>query len=317
MNIRKRTSLLWVLAVCLLSACSVPEKPAERAPVAAKQTPTLEAAPVALWTVTEGVDAPASVYMDPEPSGELFASLIGGQPDKKDGNGRIMKMDYLGGSVESSWVTGLHAPKGLRKCAGILWVADIDELVGIDRSGKITSRVPIKDAKSLNDVACSNDGTGDGTVYVSDTIASRIYAVKKGNVSVFAEGDDIEYPNGLLAERHRLVVGGWGKPDADFSTKVPGRLFALDYKTKQKTVITPAPFANIGGLESDGMDGYIISDPTTGKLLQVSAKGEDHLVRQFKPGTGYFAYIVGDKTAIIPHMTENTIAAYDVSDTVK
>jgi sugar lactone lactonase YvrE len=173
--------------------------------------------------------------------------------------------------------------------------------------------VPIKDAKSLNDVACADDGT----VYVSDTIASRIYAVKKGNVSVFAEGDDIEYPNGLLVERHRLVVGGWGKPDADFSTKVPGRLFALDYKTKQKTVITPAPFANMGGLESDGMGGYIISDPTTGKLLQVSAKGEVHLVRQFKPGTGYFAYIVGDKTAIIPHMTENKIAAYDVSDAVK
>jgi sugar lactone lactonase YvrE len=313
MNIRKRVSLLGVLAVCLLSACSVPEKPAERAPDAAKETPATEAAPVALWTVTESVDAPASVYMDPEPSGYLFASLIVSQPYRKDGNGRIMRMDWKGGSVESSWVTGLDAPKGLRKCAGTLWVADIDELVGIDRSGKITSRVPIKDAKSLNDVACADDGT----VYVSDTIASRIYAVKKGNVSVFAEGDDIEYPNGLLVERHRLVVGGWGKPDADFSTKVPGRLFALDYKTKQKTVITPAPFANMGGLESDGMGGYIISDPTTGKLLQVSAKGEVHLVRQFKPGTGYFAYIVGDKTAIIPHMTENTIAAYDVSDAVK
>jgi hypothetical protein len=168
------------------------------------------------------------------------------------------------------------------------------------------------DAKSLNDVACADDGT----VYVSDTIASRIYAVKKGNVSVFAEGDDIEYPNGLLAEGHRLVVGGWGKPEADFSTRVPGRLFALDYKTKHKTVITPAPFSNIGGVESDGRDGYIIIDPT-GKLLQVSATGEVHLVRQFKRGTADIAYIIGDKTAIIAHMMENKIAAYDVSDTVK
>ena len=77
--------------------------------------------------------------------------------------------------------------------------------------------------KFLNDVAVG----ADGTVYVSDMMASKIYAIKDGKASVFAEGEQLEYPNGLFVEGERLVVGGWGKPEADFSTKVPGRLYML------------------------------------------------------------------------------------------
>ena len=88
---------------------------------------------------------------------------------------------------------------------------------------------------------------------------------------MFAEGEDLEYPNGLLVEGDSLVVGGWGKPEADFTTKVPGRLFKLDLKTKKKTLITPEPTANIDGLESDGKGGYIVSDYLAGKILHISA----------------------------------------------
>jgi hypothetical protein len=41
-----------------------------------------------------------------------------------------------------------------------------------------------------------------------------------------SEGESLEYPNGLLVRGGKLNVGRWGKPEADFSTKVPGRLFA-------------------------------------------------------------------------------------------
>ena len=66
----------------------------------------------------------------------------------------------------------------------------------------------------------------DGTVYASDTMASKIFAIKDGKASVFAEGEQLEYPNGLFVDGERLIVGGWGKPEADFSTKVPGQLYS-------------------------------------------------------------------------------------------
>ena len=211
-------------------------------------------------------------------------------------------------------ITGLNAPKGLRSHNGTLWTADIDEVVGIDiASGKVASKLKIDGAQFLNDVAVGDDGT----VYVSDMLASKIYAVKDGKASVFAEGDSIEYPNGLLVDGDRLLVGGWGKPEPDFSTKVPGHLFALDLKTKKKTLITPKPFGNIDGLELDGSGGYIITDYPKGLLVHVTNTGETKVLKQFKAGSADLAFVPTGNIAIVPHMNENTIAAYDISDLLK
>ena len=311
-----RTRVIVGLAV-LLSACNSSSVPQQAAPAS---SPASSAAVrlTAGWTVTEGVDAPESVYVEPS-SGFIFASMIGGQPGDRDGNGRIMKIAPDGKVVSASWATGLNAPKGLRSFGGTLWTADIDEVVGIDlASGKIASRVKIAGAQFLNDVACG----ADGTVYVADTLLSRIYAVKDGKASVFAEGDTLEYPNGLLVEGDRIVVGGWGKPEADFSTKVPGRLFAIDLHTKvearpNKTLITPKPFANIDGVESDGHGGYIVTDWNKGTILQVTSGGDSRVLRQFKPGTADLAFVADAKIAIVPHMSENKIGSYDLSDVLK
>ena len=77
-----------------------------------------------------------------------------------------------------------------------------------------------------------------------------------------------------------LIVGGWGKPGPDFSTEVPGRLFALDLQTREKTLITAEPFANIDGVESDGRGGYIVTDWPAGKVFQVRANGEVRELRE-------------------------------------
>ena len=263
--------------------------------------------------VTEGVNAPESVYVDTA-SGFIFVSNIGGMPGDRDGNGNIMKLTPDGKVVSAAWVTGLNAPKGLRSHNGTLWTADIDEVVAIDiASGKVASKLKIDGAQFLNDVAVGDDGT----VYVSDMLASKIYAVKDGKASVFAEGDSMEYPNGLLVDGDRLLVGGWGKPEPDFSTKVPGHLFALDLKTKKKTLITPKPFGNIDGLELDGSGGYIITDYQKGTLVHVTSTGESKVLKQFKPGSADIAFVPTGNIAIVPHMNENTIAAYDISDLLK
>ena len=258
---------------------------------------------------------PESAYLD-EASGYLFVSQIDGQPDQKDGKGRISKLGLDGSVVTADWFTALNAPKGLRSFAGTLWVADLDEVIGIDiASAKETARVKIEGAKFLNDVAVG----AEGTVYVSDMLANRIYGIKDGKAAVFAEGEQLEHPNGLFAEGERLVVGGWGsEPAADFSTKVKGNLYSLDLKTKQKTLITKQPLGNIDGVEQEARGGYLVTDYLAGTVIQVSPAGESRVVRTFKPGLAdhTFLYAQGD-VLIAPHMNENTVGAYDISGDMK
>jgi len=304
-----RIACLLLLAV--VAACT-PSPPAAEAPTT---TPAPAAAPkpAAGWTVTENIATPESIYYD-EDSGFIFTSQINGMPTDRDGNGRIVKLNADGTVAAADWVTGLNAPKGLRAHNGTLWTADLDDVVGIDiASGRITTVAKITGAQFLNDVAIG----ADGTIYVSDFLANRIYAMKDGNVTTFAEGEQLEYPNGLLVDGNRLVVGSWGKPEADFSTKVPGRLYSLDLGTKQKTLITPKPFGNIDGLESDGRGGYLVSDYLKGKILRVSASGESTDVRQFMPGAADIGFVPSINAVLVPHMNENKVAAYDISAALK
>ena len=301
---------LVVAAAMAIAACGRNEAPAPAAAPAAapaQAAPAVPAAPEAMWTVTDGIKTPESVYYDAA-SGFIFASQIDGAPDGRDGNGRIVKLDGNGKVISATFTTGLNAPKGLRAVNGTLWTADLDEVVGIDiNTGKVTSRVKIADAKFLNDVATASDGT----VYVSDMIGNKIYAVKGGKASVFVEGDQLEHPNGLLVDGNRLLVGGWGsEPKADFSTDVPGHLFAIDRQSKQKTLITPAPFANIDGLELDGKGGYVVTDFVKGQLLRVAADGTSRVVAQFMPGTADIGIMADHGMIIVPHMNENTLGAY-------
>jgi hypothetical protein len=265
------------------------------------------------WTVTD-MRTPESVYLD-EGSGYLYVSQINGQPGEKDGNGRISKLGLDGSVVAADWVTGLNAPKGLRSFGGTLWVADIDEVIGIDiGSAKVGPRIKIDGAKFLNDVAAGPDGT----IYVSDTMTSKIHAIKDGKATVFAEGEQLEYPNGLFVDGERLIVGGWGKPEADFTTKVPGHLYILNVKTKERTLITKQPLGNIDGVEQEARGGFIVSDYMAGKLIQVSETGESRVVRQFKPGLADFTFLYAQGDILIaPHMNENTVAAYDISADMK
>jgi sugar lactone lactonase YvrE len=259
--------------------------------------------------VTEGIQTPESTYVDPA-SGDIYVSSVEGMPAEKDGKGHISKISGDGKTVNAIWVTGLNAPKGLRSYGGTLWVTDIDEIVGIDMAtAKVKSKTKVNGAQFLNDTAVGSDGT----VYVSDMMGNKIIALKDGKTSVVAEGEELEYPNGLLVEGDSLVVGGWGKPKADFTTEVPGRLFKWDLKTKKKTLITPEPTANIDGLESDGKGGYIATDYLAGKVLHITADGKVKTLTTFMPSTADIAFIPAENRLIVPHMNENKIVAYDIS----
>ncbi len=281
---------------------------------AAAAAPAQPPAVKAGWVVQD-MRTPESVYLD-EGSGYLFVSQIDGQPNEKDGKGRISKLGLDGTVVTADWFTALNAPKGLRSFGGTLWVADLDEVIGIDiasakenardqdrrrevpqrrrgRRRRHGLRVRHDGQQDLRDQGREGDGLcGRGAARISERLVRR----------------------GRAAGRRRLGH----KPEADFTTKVPGHLYALDLKTKQKTLITKQPLGNIDGVEQEARGGYLVTDYLAGKLIQVSPTGESRVVRTFKPGLAdhTFLYAQGD-ILIAPHMNENTVAAYDISADMK
>jgi len=261
-----------------------------------------------IWSVTEGMDSPESVYFDAA-SGFLYSSQIGGDAAAKDGNGRIVKLTLEGKVIDANWITGLNAPKGMRAYRGTLFVADIDEVVAIDiAAGRIASRTKT-DAKFLNDLATAPDGT----VYTTDSFQNRVYVIRNGVASVFVESPKLELPNGILVDGGKVIVATDGRP-ARGGGGTPGSLFAIDLASREITQVTTQPIGTPDGLESDGRGGYIVADVGGGRIFHVSASGEARQIRQLDRQPADISFIPGRRLLVVPHLGLNRVSAYDLSD---
>jgi hypothetical protein len=275
-----------------------------------------------VWDLKGDFAAPESAYYHAA-SNSIFVSSINGQILDKDGNGYISRLSPDGKVVSAKWATGLNGPKGLRSVGNTLWVADIDEVVGIDiGSGKVTSRVKVEGATFLNDLATAPGGT----VYTSDSSGLKIYATKDGKSSVFVEGGDVvEQPNGLLVDGSRLILGSIGpapQPGAAPGGRgrgqaASGHLFAFDLRTKQRTQVTSEAVGGIDGIEPDGSGGLLVTDVLGQRLLHVAKSGQVRVLAKFSAGGADFGYIGAKRIAIVPFLFENRVAAYDLTNALK
>jgi hypothetical protein len=286
------------------------------ATVLAQGEPTL----TPVWHLTAGFAAPESAYYD-APSNAVFVSSINGQILEKDGNGYISRLSPDGKVVSEKWAARLNAPKGLRSARGVLYVSDIDEVVGFDiASGREVSRVQVEGAQFLNDLATASDGT----VYVSDSAALKVFEVRNGKASVFVEGADVvEQPNGLLVDGNRLILGSIGPapqpgaPGRGRGAAAPGgHLFAFDLKTRQRTLVTTELVGGIDGIEPDGQGGLIVTDVLGQRLLHVARDGAVRVLAKFTAGGADFGYVPARKLAVVPFLFSNSVAAYDLTGSV-
>ena len=306
-----RRSLIGILGIGVFCAQLV----AARAPQA--EGPTIQP----LWTLTGDFASPESAYYHAG-SNSVFVSSINGQILEKDGNGYISRLTPEGKMVSAKWVSGLNGPKGLRSVGGTLWVTDIDEVVSIDiATARITARVKVEGAQFLNDLATAPDGT----VYASDSNLARIYAVKDGKSSVFVEGaEQVDVPNGLLVDGTRLILGTIGVAGARVGgagraagPPPSGHLYAFDLKTKQRTQLTMDAVGGIDGIEPDGRGGLLITDVIGARLLHVPASGQTRVLAKFSGGGADFGYIGSTRLAIVPFLAGNSVAAYDLTSSLK
>ena len=262
-----------------------------------------------LWSVTEGLDSPESVYYDAA-SGFVFSSQIGGDASARDGNGRIVKLTVDGKMVDANWAKGLDAPKGLRSYRGTLYVADIDQVVGFNiNSGREVSRVKIADAKFLNDL-CTGP---DGAIYTTDSFANRVWVIRNGVASLFSDAPQLLLPNGILVDGNKVLVatdGSGGRGGGG----TPGSLFAIDIATKAVTQVTTQSIGTPDGLESDGRGGYITSDVGGGRLFHINANGDVQQIRTLDRQPADISYVPSRKLLLVPHLGLNRVSAYDLSD---
>lgn len=298
---------------CLIGALAAVVATTATAQTPATPGPTLQP----IWKLTGDFNAPESAYYDAA-SNAVFVSSINGQILEKDGNGYISRLTPDGKIVSAKWATGLNAPKGLRSVRGTLWAADIDEVVGIEiASGRITARVKVEGSQFLNDLATSPDGT----VYVSDSALSRIYVVKDGKSSVFVEGADIvEQPNGLLVDGDRLILGTIGPANPAGRGQGPGpggHLFAFNLTTRQRTQLTTQPVGGIDGIEQDGRGGLLLTDVLGSRLLQVAPSGAVRVLAVFPAAGADFGYLPATRTVVVPFLFENSVAAYDLTNSLR
>jgi hypothetical protein len=216
----KHRAALFPVALLLVAGCDRKDAPA----------PPAAAAQAAKVIVVEGFSTPESAIWDAKDD-VWFVSNINGNPSARDGNGFISRLTRDGVLDSPRFIAGgrdsvvLNGPKGLALVGDTLWVADIDAIraFNIQTGQPVASVVLGRQAKFLNDIAVGPDGT----LYITDTGVEfdpngqmshpgpdRIFALKGRTVSVAAEGDWLERPNGITWDQanSRFVIVPFGGP---------------------------------------------------------------------------------------------------------
>lgn len=222
---------------------------------------------VASFKTVSGFTGPESAYWDAANKVWYVSNVVApasGDVTEKDGQGWISRLDAEGEITEAKWVEGLDSPLGMRMLDGILYVANITQVVAIDvATGMIQKKIDVPDAVLLNDVAA-----GGGLVFVSDTFGNAIYQIDpQGGPSVFSKAADLKGPNGVLVDGAQLIVAN----SVDFTTPTPGPVLAFDIGSKSAMPLGTL-MGKLDGIERDG-DTFLVTDNPTATLYRVAADG--------------------------------------------
>lgn len=235
-----------------------------------------------------GLQSPNSFVGDPSGK-EYFISNINGEPQARDNNGFITKLNAQGKVTDLKFIQGgvadvlLHAPKGMALIGPILYIADLDQLKGFDKtSGKliVTVSFPTSSRRqvSLTDVAAAPDGV----LYVSDQAANSIYRVDPSatyRVDLLIHDERLAGPTGIAIHpsTHHLITVSWEKgkilditPDGQLTELEPNGFFT-------------SRFQNLSGVDFDQWGNMYVSDFTKGKIWRMTRDHRFQVIAEYLP----------------------------------
>ncbi len=247
-----------------------------------------------IWEIRNRLDYPESAVYDPS-SGNIYVSNYHAETE-----GYISVISADGNIIDKKFVSGLMRPTGIIISKNRIFVVERKNIVEIDKErGEIIRRYPIPGCRFPNDIACDDDGT----LYISDSGASRIYSLFNGDVTILTEGDKISYPNGLECSDGYLYAGCSG--DASIRRINPG--------TGEVTVLARVEQGSVmDGLQALGNGELLFSD-YNGRLFYLNKEGiVNELINTVssKINLADFEYIKDRKMLIIPGLYSNVLSAY-------
>lgn len=250
-----------------------------------------------IWEISDGLKTPESVIYNQD-NNLIYVANINGQPAEKDENGFISVLTADGKMKKAEWVTGLNAPKGMAIIKNKLYVSDIDELVEIDiEKAAIIARYNAPGSIFLNDVTV----TDNGTVFVSDNRAVKIYILNDNKLLVWKEGEPFKNPNGLLAEGEKLFVGDMN-------------IYEVDLKSKAtKLLIEDA--GGVDGLEKNAKGEFVFSNWPGRIFIQRGGKKiKLHDSVEQEINTADIDFAIKLNLVLVPTFFNNKILAYRIVD---
>lgn len=245
-----------------------------------------------LWQTDSIVAVPESVLFDAK-TGVLYVALIDGEPWGADGKGGIARLNADGTGYDSTWITGLSAPKGMGIRGNRLYVADLSNVAVIDIAGKkIEKTIAIDSATGLNDVTISDNGI----VYVSDSKTAKIWRIEGDKPTLYLE--NMQGVNGIKAVKDDLIIAS-------------GKTFLKADASKKLTTIAELPQGG-DGIEPVGNGDYLVTS-WSGYVFYVSSDGKLETILEThadKKQTADIGYDPVKKIVYVPTFFAKTVTAY-------
>ena len=253
------------------------------------------------WESVPDFNIPEAVFYDADRD-LIYVANINGGLTAKDGNGFISTMNLDGEIISLEWATGLNAPKGMNLKDGILYVADIDEVVLIDTStGDVVDRLSAAGGMLLNDIAVDELGT----LYVSDTLSEKIYQIRDSVVSVLVEDPILGGVNGIIHD------AGTGNLLAGINRR--GILISIDLESLEIETLVQG-FGAFDGIVPDGNGNYWVSD-FNARIFLTDLNQRHQYFLPLRNDSADIDYVIDQKLLLIPTFRGNQVVAFDVTMT--
>jgi len=257
---------------------------------------------------TNDLPAPESIVYDNEKNILYVSCQAGVVP----GDGSIAKVSLAGEILNPKFTAGLNNPKGIAIVGDKLYVADLLELVEINReTGDILNKYTQDSVRFLNDVTVDKDGN----IYVSDMFKSSIYKLDKDkNFAEWFISPDMENPNGLLVIGDEMYLAGWGRfTDGQPALAPKGCFQKMNMNTMEITKISADTLGNLDGIQVNDTNSFILSDWKGGKVFRIAKTGETKELLAIESGVGDILFIPEKGLLVLPMKLQNQILFYSVN----
>mgnify|MGYP005845230585 CR=1 FL=1 len=245
---------------------------------------------------------------------DVFVSNLGVklEPLEKDGDGFISRLDRQGNVKALRWVDKLNGPKGLLAMEGVLYVVDIDRVLGYR----------ISDGKTVFDLDLSASGGkffnalarfDNRHLLVSATDLGKVFIIDldKRAYSEMAFDTPPKGPNGLKKAGNRLVVVEWGTDGQANGSVKTYRLDGLSARMDKE--FKPEPAGLFDGVVDMGAHRWLVSNwvkfEPAGQLQVVDTRtGQISAVTGMVPIAGPADMFLDDQGKLwVPGMLEGKV----------